>query len=43
VVSVLRGYTVPELRSLIECATGRRAVARAHAGFRVTAWSPTEV
>lgn len=44
VVSVLRGYTVAELRALVECATGRRAATRARAGFRVaTAWSPTEV
>lgn len=44
VVSVLRGYTVPELRMLVECATGRRAATRARAGFRIaSAWSPTEV
>lgn len=44
VLSVLRGYTVPELRTLVERATGRRATTRARVGFRVaTAWSPTEV
>jgi SAM-dependent methyltransferase len=44
VVSVLRGYTVPELRSLVERATGRRPQTRTSAGFRIaSAWSPTEV
>lgn len=44
VVSVLRGYTVPELRTLVERATGRCARTRASAGFRIaTAWSSTEV
>lgn len=44
VVSVLRGYTVPELRTLVERATGRRPTTRARVGFRIaTAWSPTEV
>jgi SAM-dependent methyltransferase len=44
VLSVLRGYTVPELRALVRDATGRTPAARARAGFRVaTAWNPTEV
>jgi 2-polyprenyl-3-methyl-5-hydroxy-6-metoxy-1,4-benzoquinol methylase len=44
VVSVLRGYTVPELSTLVERATGRHATTRTRAGFRIaTAWSPTEV
>lgn len=44
VVSVLRGYTVPELRSLVERATGRCPRTRTSAGFRIaSAWSPTEV
>ncbi len=44
VVSVLRGYTVPELRMLVRSATGRDATTRTRAGFRIaSAWSPTEV
>jgi SAM-dependent methyltransferase len=43
VLSVLRGYTVPELRDLVRDAIGRAPVARTRAGFRVaTAWTPTE-
>jgi SAM-dependent methyltransferase len=44
VLSVLRGYTVPELRALVQQATGRTATTRTRAGFRIaSAWSPTEV
>lgn len=44
VVSVLRGYTVPELRMLVRRATGRDAATRTRAGFRIaSAWSPTEI
>ncbi|HUF31506.1 MAG TPA: methyltransferase domain-containing protein [Gemmatimonadaceae bacterium] len=44
VASVLRGYTVPELRMLVRSATGREATTRSRAGFRIaSAWSPTEV
>lgn len=43
VLSVLRGYTVPELRALVLDATGHEPTARARAGFRVaTAWTPLE-
>ena len=37
VVSVLRGFTAPELRELVRAATGRTPVVRRRVGFRVTA------
>ena len=41
VVSVLRGFTAPELRDTVRAATGRDAVVRHRLGWRVTAvWSP---
>lgn len=41
VVSVLRGFTAPELASLVHAACGVRPVVRRHAGFRLTAsWAP---
>ncbi|MBL0170154.1 MAG: methyltransferase domain-containing protein [Gemmatimonadaceae bacterium] len=41
VVSILRGYTRPELAALVTRATGRRAVVRHALGWRVTAtWFP---
>ena len=44
VLSVLRGYTVPELGALVREATGRIPATRARAGFRIaSAWTPTEV
>lgn len=40
VLSVLRGYTAPELRDLVERATGCPCCIRRHLGFRITAvWS----
>jgi ubiquinone/menaquinone biosynthesis C-methylase UbiE len=40
VLSVLRGYTDDELRTLVERATGRRCTVRRHMGYRITAvWS----
>lgn len=40
VVSVLRGFTGPELRALVRRAVGREPIVRRHAGFRITAaWS----
>lgn len=43
VVSVLRGYTVGELHALIRSATGRDAVTRTRAGFRIaSAWTPAD-
>jgi len=41
VVSVLRGFTEPELRRLVTSATGATPVVRQHLGFRLTArWTP---
>jgi SAM-dependent methyltransferase len=41
IVSILRGYTRPELHTLIERATGRSATVRHALGWRVTAtWAP---
>ena len=37
IVSILRGYTAPELRALIARATGQRPVVRRSLGWRVTA------
>jgi hypothetical protein len=37
VVSVLRGFTPPELARHVRAATGRVAAVRRHFGFRVTA------
>jgi 2-polyprenyl-3-methyl-5-hydroxy-6-metoxy-1,4-benzoquinol methylase len=43
VVSVLRGFTGTELARIIHNATGRTAILRRHAGFRLTArWTPRE-
>ena len=40
-VSVLRGFTAPELREHVTRSTGRDAAVRRHLGFRLTAtWSP---
>jgi ubiquinone/menaquinone biosynthesis C-methylase UbiE len=42
VVSVMRGFTASELRTLIRAATGVTPVVRRRLGFRLTAeWSPT--
>jgi hypothetical protein len=44
VVSVLRGFTVPELRELVRAAGHTVPVARTRLGFRTTAaWTPREV
>jgi SAM-dependent methyltransferase len=44
VLSVLRGFTVPELHALVRQATGHAGATRARAGFRVaTSWAPTEI
>jgi SAM-dependent methyltransferase len=41
VVSVLRGFTAPELRRLVEGASGRRPTVRRRLGWRVVAaWEP---
>ncbi|MFP5354154.1 MAG: methyltransferase domain-containing protein [Gemmatimonadota bacterium] len=41
VVSVLRGFTAPELAAMVHAACGERPVVRRHAGFRLTAsWTP---
>jgi SAM-dependent methyltransferase len=41
VVSVMRGFTAPELREAVRAATGRDAVVHRRPGFRVTAqWTP---
>lgn len=41
VLSVLRGFTVGELRTLVRDATGQRADVRRRAGWRLTAaWTP---
>ncbi|HEX5437683.1 MAG TPA: methyltransferase domain-containing protein [Gemmatimonadaceae bacterium] len=41
VTSVLRGYTLSELRELVQAATGCVPMVRAHRGFRTTAvWWP---
>ena len=43
VVSVMRGFTAPELQELVRAATGRTPVVRRRAGFRVTAsWDRTD-
>lgn len=43
VLSVLRGFTVRELRALVRDATGQPAVVRRHAGWRLTAaWTPRQ-
>lgn len=43
VVSILRGFTTAELRSLVSRAVGVQADVRSRLGFRVTAtWSPVE-
>jgi SAM-dependent methyltransferase len=42
VVSVMRGFTSSELRSIVRTATGREPVVRRHLGWRLTAaWRPT--
>jgi SAM-dependent methyltransferase len=42
VVSVMRGFTAAELRSIVRSATGREPVVRRHLGWRLTAaWRPT--
>ena len=44
VVSVLRGFTPDELRSVVQQATGQAASVRSHPGWRVTAdWRPGHV
>ncbi|MEO7520408.1 MAG: methyltransferase domain-containing protein [Gemmatimonas sp.] len=41
IVSILRGYTLAELRALVTCATGAEPVVRHSLGWRVTAvWMP---
>ncbi|MCU0636884.1 MAG: hypothetical protein MUE41_18595, partial [Gemmatimonadaceae bacterium] len=41
VLSVFRGYTADELRTLVRQAVGRDPVARTRMGWRVTAsWTP---
>jgi hypothetical protein len=43
VLSVLRGFTVRELRALVRDATGQPAVVRRRAGWRLTAaWTPRQ-